>query len=175
MKIKINIEKGVKLLNYAIILSLFFSCDPIYKAFDFENNTNDTIYMNYFFIKDSIIKFPLFHHEIRIIPPKKELTLMNGFAPLDADFNWTEKKLKDSTLEIVVFEDNPIKDTTEFENNPLIFLNKYFFAGKYWVKPYTYDELKEKKFKVVFPDDGFVRGKPVKLYNAYEVIETTSE
>jgi len=168
-----------KFTSFSIIILFFMfiliSCDPSFKVYKLKNNTTQTIYAGTYFIKDSLIfHIPYLEFPIKVLP-KKEQTISKLMHPISYDFNWAKKKLKDSTLEIVVFEHNPITDTIEFENNPLIYLNKYFSTGKYWVKPYTYGELKEKKFKVVFPDDGFKKGKPVKLYNAYEVIDFNSE
>jgi len=159
-------RKNKKYIYYALFSLIFFvSCDPIGKICEIHNNSQDTIVCVPLFIKDSLYFKP---SEPIIVMPGKEGISGSLFMDAKGAFDYANTLMGDPSMEVLIFKITSMKDTAIIH---LKRLHPFISQGKYWIHTFYYEELEKKDFKVFYPEDGFKKGKPINLYNAYEIME----
>ncbi len=143
--------KTFLIIAFALIIS---ACDPMDNRLKFQNKTNDDVFVRFCFI-DSV-EIHGSSGGLRLVP-KTGNKAIGIIGTWDSEY----KRMKPMHLMHVIVYDNynfladPIEQSTKVKSDSLLRIGDYQF------KKYSYEELVSRKWKVVYPDDGFEEGVPL--------------
>lgn len=144
----------MKKIKYILLLILCFSCDPMDNRMNIVNNSGDVIHSRII----SLTKENFVYVDGHTIIQPHSRKIIGRISSWESEFDEIEP---DSLLQVVIFKNfNFLNDTYEQSSN--LRSDSLLSLGEYQYKSYSYKDLEKRDWKVVYPDDGFEKGYPIK-------------
>lgn len=147
----------LKKISFIITLCLTLTgCDPIQSKMDFHNNTSKAHFFQTFFIDRENSTYSIEALLTKVNPHETKRVV--SVVQMQTIFDNHNGNL----LNVVIFNDYEfLKENSTKVKNPIS--DSLLRTGDYMVRKYTYSELEKKNWMIIYPDDGFEQGKPLKL------------
>lgn len=134
-----------KIIILILINITCISCDPVGDKLLFNNNSNSNVYLRIFNINNNDLSSSLG------LMKKKHETEIKIIG------RWAEKS--NDNIRVIVYNDYKyLSDSKEQSSN--IKADSLLKIGDYKYKDYKYGELENNKWKIQYPNDGFLKGVP---------------
>lgn len=141
-----------------LICTLVSSCDPIASELFFTNNSDGTVYVQTFFIQKDR---PTYEIETLLTRVEQNETIKSISV---VDIKSLFERYSDSTLTVVFFKDYSFlqEDRSKIKNRKA---DSLLEVGDYMIREYSYSDLQDKSWQILYPDDGFTIGESLRLNN----------
>ncbi|HBK71655.1 MAG TPA: hypothetical protein DDZ39_08390 [Flavobacteriaceae bacterium] len=149
-----------------LLTSFMYSCDPMDNRMVFVNTSSERIFTRMIFVNEDVEGTMIGLRQIQ----------SNSNNTLGKLYTWESEfdDAKDSVLNIVVFKNYKFLDN-KYEESNNIKSDSLLRVGDYLVKKYTYNELVEINWKIRYPEDGFEKGKALKLDRKENELKPSSQ